>query len=193
MNKKTLIQFLILVLIIVILVALYKISTANKKNSNPIKINIPEDNLSSKDSNLIYNLKYTVVGKDGISYNILSELGELNDNQPDIVLMKKVTAVISNDNEEPMTIIAENAVYNSINYNTSFYEKVLITYQEQEINSENLDLIFEKNIATITNNITYKNKNTNLQADKIEIDILTKDLRIFMYDNQKKIKIISIN
>ena len=193
MNKKTLIQFLILVLIIVILFALYKISNANKKNSNPIKINIPEDNLSSKDSNLIYNLKYTVVGKDGISYNILSELGELNDNQPDIVLMKKVTAVINNDNKEPMTITAENAVYNSINYNTSFYEKVLITNQEQEINSENLDLIFEKNIATITNNITYKNKNTNLQADEIEIDILTKDLRIFMYDNQKKIKIISIN
>ena len=57
------------------------------------------------------------------------------------------------------------------------------------LQSEGLD--FEKNLAFISNQVKYKNLNTSLQADKVEIDLISKNLKIFMNDNSKTIKIIN--
>jgi hypothetical protein len=35
--------------------------------------------------------------------------------------------------------------------------------------------------------------NTNLQADKVEIDLISKNSKIFMNDSSKKIKIVNVN
>ena len=68
-----------------------------------------------------------------------------------------------------------------------------MSYDEHSTNSDNLDLIFEKNLATLSNNIIYKNLNTELQADKMEIDLITKNSKIFMNNNSDTVKIVSIN
>lgn len=193
MKKKTLLQLLILIVIIVILIFFYKNSNQNKKANISIKLNNQSEIINSDNSNLISNLKYVVEGEDGISYTITSEIGELSVEQPNLILMRRVLAVIRNDYGKPLKITADNAIYNNINHDTQFYDNVLMTYQEQVINSDNFDLVFIKNLATIKNNVVYKDLNTKLFADKVEINILTKNSKIFMYDKQKKIKIISIN
>jgi len=193
MKKKTLLQLLILIVIIVISIFFYKNSNQNKKANISIKLNNQSKIINSDNSNLISNLKYVVEGEDGISYTITSEIGELSVEQPNLILMRRVLAVIKNDYGKPLKITADNAIYNNINHDTQFYDNVLMTYQEQVINSDNFDLVFIKNLATIKNNVVYKDQNTKLFADKVEINILTKNSKIFMYDKQKKIKIISIN
>ena len=193
MKKKTLLQLLILIVIIAILIFFYKNSNQNKKANTSIKLNYQSEIINSDNSNLISNLKYVVEGEDGISYTITSEIGELSVEQPNLILMRRVLAVIRNDYGKPLKITADNAIYNNINHDTQFYNNVLMTYQEQVINSDNFDLVFIKNLATIKNNVVYKDLNTKLFADKVEINILTKNSKIFMYDKQKKIKIISIN
>ena len=193
MKKKTLLQLLILIVIIAILIFFYKNSNQNKKANISIKLNYQSEIINSDNSNLISNLKYVVEGEDGISYTITSEIGELSVEQPNLILMRRVLAVIRNDYGKPLKITADNAIYNNINHDTQFYDNVLMTYQEQVINSDNFDLVFIKNLATIKNNVVYKDLNTKLFADKVEINILTKNSKIFMYDKQKKIKIISIN
>ena len=193
MKKKTLLQLLILIVIIVILIFFYKNSNQNKKANVSIKLSNQSEIINSDNSNLISNLKYVVEGEDGISYTITSEIGELSVEQPNLILMRRVLAVIRSDYGKPLKITADNAIYNNINHDTQFYDNVLMTYQEQVINSDNFDLVFIKNLATIKNNVVYKDLNTKLFADKVEINILTKNSKIFMYDKQKKIKIISIN
>ena len=159
------------------------------------KIEIIEDKKKQfkTKSNLIENIKYTSVDKEGNGYIITSKTGELDYNQPELILMKNVIATINLNNSVPIIISADNAIYNNINYDTNFYENVVVTYNDHFISSDNLDLIFEKNLATISNNIIYKNLNTKLQADKVEIDLITKNSKIFMNDKTKKIKIMSIN
>ena len=92
-----------------------------------------------------------------------------------------------------MQIEAENAFYNSDNYDTSFYTNVIVNFDEHIIESNNLDLSLEKSLVSISNNVIYKNLNTRLQADKVDIDLITKNSKIFMDDNSKKVKIININ
>ena len=194
MHQKTLIQLLLLLSILVISFIFYK-TYFSKKNIVSKKIDIIEDKKKQfkTKSNLIENIKYTSVDKEGNGYIITSKTGELDYNQPELILMKNVIATINLHNSVPIIISADNAIYNNINYDTNFYENVVVTYNDHFISSDKLDLIFEKNLATISNNIIYKNLNTKLQADKVEIDLITKNSKIFMDDKTKKIKIMSIN
>ncbi len=146
-----------------------------------------------KKSNIIYNIEYVSEFKNGNFYVISSELGELIYAQPELINMKKVIATINLNNSSPITISADNAVYNNINHDTKFYENVLMTYNEHTTNSDNLDLMFEKNLATLSNNIIYNNLNTKLEADKMEINLITKNSKIFMNNASDTIKIVSIN
>ena len=54
---------------------------------------------------------------------------------------------------------------------------------------ENLDLLFEENLLYISNEIVYKNSNIMLEADKLELEILSKDIKIYMHDKNQKIQI----
>ena len=65
---------------------------------------------------------------------------------------------------------------------------MVLEYTGHKINSENIDLSFEENFAWIYNNVVYKSSINKLFADRLEIDLLTKDSKIFMYDD-KKLKI----
>jgi hypothetical protein len=194
MGKKIFLQLILTSIIIIISVIFFRVYFVKENIKNVSKNNaIKENNLNKKKSNLIHNIEYTSRDNEDNNYIITSELGELNDDQPELILMKNVNALINLNNSSPINISADNAIYNNINYNTNFYDNVLITYDEHIITSNNFDLIFEKNLGIISNEITYKNLNTKLQADKVEINLITKNSKIFMNDKSKKIKIVNTN
>ena len=194
MRKKIFLQIFLLLIILFISIIFFKAYFGNNIIVGSLDNNkIKSDNLPIKESNLIYNIQYISEDKEGNSYIINSKFGKVDSDKQEIVYLKKVTATINMKNSEPINIYADNAVYNNINYNTNFYENVSVVYSEHHITSDNLDLDFKKNLATIFNNISYKNLNTKLQADKIEIDLITKNSKIFMFNKSEKVKIVSIN
>jgi len=194
MRKKIFLQIFLLLIILFISIIFFKAYFGNNIIVGSLDNNkIKSDNLLKKESNLIYNIQYISKDKEGNSYIINSEFGEVDSDKQEIVYLKKVTATINMKNSEPINIYADNAAYNNINYNTNFSENITVVYSEHHITSDNLDLNFKKNLATVFNNISYKNLNTKLQADKIEIDLITKNSKIFMFDKSNKIKIVSID
>ena len=58
---------------------------------------------------------------------------------------------------------------------------------------EYLEFSLNKNLMTISRNVVFKNNKSSLKADVIEVDIKTKDIKISMYEENKKINIKSIN
>ena len=194
MQKKLFLQIFLLLIILLISITFFRVYFGNNITDRPLDNNkIKLDNLPKQESNLIYNIQYLSKDKEGNSYIINSKFGKVDSDKQEIVYLKKVTATISLKNSELINIYADNAVYNNINYNTNFYENVSVVYSEHHITSDNLDLDFKKNLATIFNNISYKNLNTKLQADKIEINLITKNSKIFMFDKSEKVEIVSIN
>ena len=107
--------------------------------------------------------------------------------------MTNVTAIINMKDKSQIKISSNKATYNSSNYNSEFRDNILMIYGNNKITSEKLDLMFEKNIAIIFDNVIYKNLNTQLEADKIEINLMTKSSKIFMNKKSEKVKIISLN
>jgi lipopolysaccharide export system protein LptA len=152
-----------------------------------------KNNDEKNKNNLMENINYVAADKIGNKYNIRSDFAEFNPDQPELILMKKVKGVIELNNSNPIIIFSDDAIYNKVNHDTNFFNNVMVEYGDHQILSKNLDLFFESNLASLSKNIIYKSLNTELRADKIEIDLITKNSKIFMDEKTKKVKVITLN
>ena len=190
MNIKILIQLLLFIILVSTAVTYYYFYKNNKTNMNVNKINNNNEiSINKNSSNLIKNISYASTDNLGNKFTIKSKTGEINIDSPNIVYMTNVEAIINLINSDPIVIKSNYAKYNKINYETNFKENILLTYQTHRITSQNLDLSFENNLATIYNKIVYDNNDIRLSADILEIDLITKNSRIFMDNKYKKINI----
>ena len=191
MQKKIIIQVFLFLLIIIISVIFFKFyfKPTNLTKEYDSKIN----NSDSNQNNLMSNIKYVAADKIGNEYIVKSKLAEFDLNQPNLILMEEVEGVIQFTNSSPILIISDKAIYNKLNHDTRFLENVLVTYDDHKISSQNLELFFDKNLASISKKIIYKNLNTELRADRIEIDLVTKNSKILMDKKTKKVKVITLN
>ena len=194
MNVKILIQLLLFTILVSTAVTYYNFYKGNKTNTNVNEMsNNNEISIGKSFSNLITNISYVSTDDLGNEFMIKSKIGKISIDNPNIVYMTNVNAIISLINSDPIIIKSNYAKYNKTNYETNFKEDVLLTYQAHRITSQNLDLSFENNLATIYNKIVYDHNNTKLSADILEIDLITKNSKIFMDNEYKKIKITTNN
>ena len=179
--KKIIIQ-LFLVIIILIISLIFQQEYFSKRNKEILKNSPDVDLKNSEENSFIEAFSYTAEDIKGNKYTIESKNANYTDNNSETIIMTEVLATMDLVNSENIEIYAKKALYNTSNHDTNFSNGVLINYSNHDIESENFDLSFDKKIAFIYKNIIYKNINTTLRADKIEIDLITKDSKIFMYD-----------
>ena len=144
-------------------------------------------------SNIMENVNYSSKDLDGKEYIISAIQGEIDYANPNIIFLTQVKALIKLKSSETITITSEYGKYNIENYDTIFSKNVKINYQDHEIMGEYLDFSLERDLMTISKKVTYSNLNNILKADVIEVDIESKNTRIFMYEKDKKVKIKNKN
>ena len=200
MNKKTAIQLILLSIIIIILSVTFftYFNNPQKKNSKLDKKKLinNESNFEKKNeaSNNIENLKYIATDKSGNQYLINAEEGTLSDEDTQLIKMKTVSAEVTFvNNPETIKIFSDSAIYNTVNFDTQFSQNIKIIYGQHKIDCEFADLIFSNNLAIFYDNVVYQNIDTKLYADKMEIDLITKDSKVYMNDINAKVKIIHKN
>ena len=79
--------------------------------------------------------------------------------------------------------------YNSENNDTIFSKNVVIEYLDNRITSDYADFSIGRNSMIISKNVVYTNLENILRADVMEMNIETKDTKIFMYEKEKKVNI----
>ena len=193
MYKKILIQFLLLITIFIIVFStffLYFNKKEKLKASNLPIIKEKESLIDDETGTLIKDINYSFSDSSGNYYELLSEVGKVDINNSDKIFMTNVVATIYLVDSSPVKITSKYANYNKINHETSFFENVKVTHLIHKATSENLDISFNDNLASMYNNIVYNKPGTNLKADRLEIDLITKNSKIFMDNKTEKIKII---
>ena len=73
----------------------------------------------------------------------------------------------------------------------SYLESQIESIKDQTIDSDILNLNFQDNLIEILENVYYVNQNTKIKADKVEIDLLDKKLKISMINKKDKVNITS--
>ncbi|WP_440933292.1 LPS export ABC transporter periplasmic protein LptC [Candidatus Pelagibacter sp.] len=189
-NKYLRISFLILIAFILIILSYQKIFKKDKKIVSETTLVEKENTVNS---NIIKDVKYTSRDVKGNEYVITASEGEIDFSDSNIIFLTDVYATIILKNSNVITISSSYGKYNSNNFDTIFSKNVIINYLHNKITGEYLDFSPKRNSMIVSKNIVYTNLKNILKADVIEIDLKTKDTKIYMYENEKKVKIQSRN
>ena len=162
----------------------------SKNNSGLITTNKSK---TKEDSNILENVEYENYDNEGNRYKITAEKGEIKDINTNIIYMTNVIAIIYLKNLEFLTITSIEAVFDNENFKTNFSKNIELKYLNHHLSGENLNFLFKQNLITMENHVIYKNLDTKLIADRIVIDLITKNSKIFMKNDNKKIKIFNQN
>ena len=194
MDKKALIQYTILLIVLLLISYIYfnyfRVSVEEFKNINNNKK--AEKNLPQTSKDLISDLVYSSVDREGNKYKIEAKEGEIDSEDKNVITMKDVTAEINLINGEKIYISSQKAKYNNDNFDTFFQGSVKMIYSYHSVNSENLELSFEDQQAKLYNQVVYKNRNSKLIADIIFFDFLNMSTKFLMNDKNKKILVKSV-
>ena len=191
MHNKTYTQILLLTFIFILITLTFYFyksdQTKNKKNLDNTDEKVLKE---SETSNIMKNISYSSKDSFGNQYKINAKKGSFSLTNKDMVFMVNVTAIITMNNSEPIFIKADFADYNNKNFDTFFKDNISLKYSIHQITGGKLDLLFKKNLVTMSDDLIYKNIDTKLYADKFELDLITKNNKIFMKDKMNKIKIL---
>ena len=194
-GKKVGITLILLILTTSVIVYLkfFKISEEVKLKLEEIKKTeeAEETEETIYSSNIIKDVNYSTKDQDGNEYTISALQGEIDYSNPNILYLTTVRAIIKLKSSEIITITSNYGKYNSANFDTIFSKNVIINYLENKITGEYLDFSLQRNSMIISKNVIYTNIKNILRADVVEIDIKTKDTKIFMHEKKGKVNIKS--
>jgi len=190
MNKKTGLQ-VILVLVIIIISFWFYLEYFTKDFENVKKTPVIEkiDENQNNTSTYIDDINYVSTDAKGNKYQITAKQAEIRVENSDIMFLTEVIAFIFIKDKDTIKITSNFGKYNTKNYDTIFSENVIVIYPGHKITGEYLDFAFLTNLGIFTTNVIYTGEKTNLFADKIEMNLTTKDTKIFMNDIGEKVLI----
>ena len=194
MYKKIFVQLLLLIILFTIIFFTFFLYFNKKENLKISNLPIVEEKdslIDDETGTLIKDINYSFSDSSGNYYELFSDVGRVDINNSDKIFMTNVVATIYLLDSSPVKITSKHCNYNKINHETSFFENVKVTHLIHKATSENLDISFKDNMASMYNNIVYNKPGTNLKADRLEIDLITKNSKIFMDNKTEKIKIIN--
>ena len=128
MNVKTVIQLLIFILIIIFVYFFIK-NTFFKEQKEIVDLDkdkiIKEIKTKEDKKNIIKNLNYISIDAEGNEYILNAEYGEESEDDANTIILTQVKGTIKLKNKSDIEITSNFAKYNSITFDTNFYENVI--------------------------------------------------------------------
>ena len=187
MVRKKLAKIVLALIILTTLILMY--SSIFKKEK--IEKEVSKEEGVPYNSNIIENVNYSSKDAKGNEYIIDASQGEIDYSNSDVIYLTNVKAIIKLNNSKQINITSNYGKYNTNNFDTIFSKNVIVNYLENQITAEYLDFSMQRNSLIISRNVVYTNLENILIADVVEMNVETKDTKIFMFDNNKKVNIRS--
>ena len=189
MNKKTLTQILLSLLVVIFLVISYIKFLGQKEPLSSLKKDI---NIDIK-SDVIEGIEYISNDKRGNLYVVKAKNGRNESEDTNLITLYDVKATLKFDEKEEITVTSEKAIYNTVNNNTDFMNDVVVIYGEHNIFCDKIIANFTENYVKLSGNLIYNSVLTKLYADQMEIDLFTRTSKTSMFNEKNKVKIIKKN
>ena len=158
----------------------------NIENQEKIKPDKP------KIDNIVKDIEYLTTDKNGNKYKVLATSGRTNSENKNVLDLDNVRGVITSNKRSTVYITSDFAEYNAYKLNSSFYQNVVVNYEDKEITCDYFDVDMKTNIAKAYNNVVVKDPKSIMKAGKIILNIETKVININP-DNDKKKVSVTIN
>ena len=198
MRKKTILGIIVTTCFLFILFFLYfKSNQKEEIVEKKIKLieNQNQEDLEEKieSFNTIEDVSYSAKDIKGNEYSLIASEGTIDQNASNFIFLKYVNATINLKDYRLIKISSDFGKYNIKNYDTIFSKNVIITYLDNKISGDYLDFSLDKNLMIISKGVILENNTGSLKADVVEMNVETKNIKIFMYEEDKKVNIRSLN
>ncbi len=203
MGKKNFIQIFLLVLLILTTFLIFNVyykSDQTFKSSKTIKIENSESK-TDEGKDIIKDIRYTSNNSNGDTLEILADYGEPSTEIDDLMFLTKVIANITFKNKSNIKLISDYANFNTKTFETTFINNVKIFRNDETIEGKELYLVFDQtekvlkknlnadqNLIRISHDVIIKKPGYILKADILEIDLITKNTKIFMNNLKDKVQ-----
>ncbi len=196
MKRKIILSTSLLIFFFTILIFFYTKSSNDKNLIEKEKVvklveneNIEILNEKIESLNIIEDVSYSAKDVRGNEYFLKAREGTIDQNESNFIFLKSVKAIIDLKDYKLIEISSDFGKYDINNYDTIFSKNVIITYLDNIITGDYLDFSWDKNLMLVSRDVILKNNKNSLQADVIEMDIEKRDIKIFMYEDSKKVNI----
>ena len=208
MNKKAIIQFFLVTILIIASFSIFDFFYIPKESDQKLEskkdANI-DNELSNTDKNIIKDIEYSLNNDNGNIYRVIADFGEVKIDNPDLMFLTNVTATVIFNDKMNIILTSNFANFNSKTFETTFLNNVQVKKDKEIITGNELYLVLEnndkeildkpkieENLIRISHNVMYKKPGYILKADILELDLITKNIKIYMLNENEKILAKSI-
>ena len=208
MNKKAIIQFFLVTILIIASFSIFDFFYIPKESDQKLEskkdANI-DNELSNTDKNIIKDIEYSLNNDNGNIYRVIADFGEVKIDNPDLMFLTNVTATVIFNDKMNIILTSNFANFNSKTFETTFLNNVQVKKDKEIITGNELYLVLEnndkeildkpkieENLIRISHNVMYKKPGYSLKADILELDLITKNIKIYMLNEKQKILAKSI-
>ena len=204
MEKKKIFQIFLLVLLIFITFFIFNTyykSDKTLKSSKKIIIKNSEEPKSNDGNDIIQDIRYTSNNNNGDVLEILADYGEPSTEIKDLMFLTKVVANITLKNKSNIKLISDYANFNTKTFETTFINNIKIFRDDETILGNELYLVFDQtekvlkdnsnadqNLIRISHDVIIKKPGYMLKADVLEIDLITKNTKVYMNSLKDKVQ-----
>ncbi len=203
MRKKTLTQIILIIFLIILTYIVFKkyyIKSDSSTELNKRDNEISKSETQKSDKNIIKDINYTANNSRGDIYLLLADYGEIYTDNPELMFLTEVNGKITLNDGINVSIKSDFANFNTKSFETTFINNIIVERGEEKITGDELYLVLERdkeeaqdsiekeeNLVRMSRNIVYKKPGYNLSADVLEIDLITKNIKIYMMNEYKKV------
>ena len=208
MNKKTLIQIFLTTILIIASFLIFNFFYVPKESNQNLEAKKNTDiniKLKNTDKNIIKDVEYSLNNDKGDIYRVIADFGEVKIDNPDLMFLTNVTATVIFSDKMNIILTSDFANFNSKTFETTFLNNVQVKKNNEKITGDELYLVLEnnnkeildkpnveENLIRISYNVIYKKPGYSLKADILELDLITKNIKIYMLNEKQKILAKSI-
>jgi len=195
-RKKKIVQIGLLIVGFILIFATYFVIPKLNKKDLLVEDKFESENIETESlevqKNLFENVEYKGIYNVENNFTVTAEKAQISEKDSDVVYMENMKAKIYMNDGRIIVVRSDKGKYNKLTNDCFFEKNVKATDSKTIILSENLDLLATKDFASVYNNVSLKNDNGSLKADKIDYNFKTKFYKVSMFSDERvKIKLIN--
>ena len=185
-NKKNFLQIFLVSLGILIIFLTYfekdkKILSTKKIEEKEVKkIENVKEGL-----NTFENITYEGLDSNNNEFIIDANYAEFTAEESNIIYMNGVVCKFFFKDGTVLRINSNKAIYNNVSNDIDFEENVMMYYLENKLFSDKASFVNSENYLVVQGNVVGEGPQGDLVADKVNLDIIDKKMKISMYNESK--------
>ena len=185
-KKKSLIQISLLFFgLLIIFFTYFYDRNPEPSLDQTIKKDVPKDVVEKEGFNTFENITYEGKTQKNNDFVLNAEYAEFATNESNIIYMKKVVCRFFFKDGTTLRVFSDKGIYENLSNDMEFEENVEMYYLANKLFSDKANFRNSENTLIVKGNVIGEGPLGNVAADKLNVDLIEKKMKISMYNNDK--------